>query len=289
MRLKVLLAIALAASPVSAAQLFSNGQVVTNPTGGTDGIAGYPVVQQQLVPGYAGLGFADRTANASITLGGTAQAFADDFTVPAGGWDLDTLTVYAFKSTSPAVVPPAATGPVARVRLNLWTDVPQSANGPAPLPSPLPTPVFATDLDLPVLSSTFVGYRTAYNTNANGTRPVYAYEVSLDGLPNLGQLAAGTYWLEWSFIDSTGSSTNILAHPVVRSTAHNFNARQFNVYATGQTEYAWFEMRDAFGQPNTPEGFAIALPFDLSGTVLPEPASLAVLSLAAPMLRQKRR
>ncbi len=272
----------------SAAVLWSNGNVVTNPTGGTNAIANYPVVQQEVVPGFTSLGFADRTANAAITLGGTSQAVADDFTVPVGGWDLDTVTLYGFRTTATAVVPPAAAGPITRVRLNLWREVPQSANGPAPLPNPLPTPVFATDLELPVLSSTFVGFRTAYNTNANGTRPIYAYDVSLDLLPDAGRLAPGNYWLEWSFLDSTSSTTNIFIHPANRATAPNFNARQFSVYTTGQTQYAWFEMRDAFGQPATPDGVAIALPFNLNGAVLPEPTSLGAFAAGAMTLRRRR-
>jgi len=278
-------------SSACAALLFTNGNIITNPTGGTSGILGQPVSQQEatLIPSVGTALVADRKNNFNQQAGGLGQAVADDFVVPASGWDLDVATFYGFQTTPSggSIVPPPP-APIAKVRINLWNAAPYSANSPAPVPNPLPTPLLSQDLELTVIASRFVAYRTAFNTNANGTRPIYAYDVSLDSLPDLGKLDAGTYWLQWSFINAANDNTNIFVHPVnPRSTAFNLNGRQFNdIAATGV--YSWFEARDGY-QSEAQPGFAMAFPFELNGSVVPEPSSIAVLGGAAILLGLRAR
>src|SRR5437763_16827729 len=85
------------ASQSFAAVLYDNGPIVTNPTGGTGTISGLPISNADgfNVPGSAFL-FSTTGVGATISAN---TALADDFTVPAGGWDLDTLTVYAFQTS----------------------------------------------------------------------------------------------------------------------------------------------------------------------------------------------
>ena len=137
-----------------------------------------------------------------------------------------------------------------------------------------------------MIASRFVAYRTAFNTNANGTRPIYAYDVSLDSLPNLGHLDAGTYWLQWSFINIANDATNIFVHPVnPRTIAFNVNGRQFNDIGTTGV-YSWFESRDGY-QSTAQPGFGVAYPFELSGSIVPEPAFICAGLVMGLMLRRR--
>src|SRR5689334_16038655 len=131
-------------------QLFSNGPIITNPTGGTGAIAGLPISQAEgfTVPGSS---FIFSTTGIGSTFA-TNTKVAEDFTVPAGGWDLDSATFYAFQTSQ-------TTATVHTIRVNLWTETPYSAGSPQPVPNPLPTPMLATSLVLSAGPGTFVCHR----------------------------------------------------------------------------------------------------------------------------------
>lgn len=266
-------ALALAVSGADAALLYENGPIITNPTGGTGSIAGLPISNADpfQFPGNPGI-FSTTGFGATFNV---QTAAADDFAVPAQGWNLDTATVYSFQTGQTT---PTAIG----VRINLWTAPPFDANSPPPLPDPLPQPVLAVSLVAPILSTAFVCHRQS--PTATGTvRPVFAYTVGLDGLPDAGELAAGNYWLEWAFV---GTNNSNFFTPLVtpRTSAVNLNARLFNSPFSG-TPRQWFEAREGFVDEANP-GRTVALPFALNGTVLPEPAAAM---LAGPMVMLRRR
>jgi hypothetical protein len=274
------------ASSASATVLFDNGPLITNPAGGTSSIAGQPISQPERLarPGDGALvqTLAGRTARAPL-----GHSVADDFTVPAPGWDLDSLTVYGYESITGSN--PLLTTTIDRVHVNLWTATPYSANSPAPVPDPLPQPVLAQKLVLPVTSSSLVGFRTANATStASIGRSIFALTVSLDGLPDAGELAAGTYWLEWSLEDESNPSAN-LNIPLVtpRASAPDADARQFNYIGFGPQVNSWFEPRDGFAT-GISDGLSMAFPFSLSGSVVPEPSLLGTLALATLALRRRR-
>lgn len=233
--------------------LFNNGPFVTNPTGGTGAIAGQPISQAEPFPENAAgsIGFAATVA--------TDTAAADNFVVPAGGWDLDSVVLFAYQSgqTTPTIT---------AVHINLWTAPPYSAESPAPLPDPLPTPVLATALVVPVSGGEFVAHRNS-STQTASNRPVFAYTVSLNGLPNGGVLPAGEYWLEWSFVGASSPSANVFM-PIVtpRAQAFDTNARLRNLLVSGGPR-VWFESREGF-ITGVSEGRPYALPFILNGTAL---------------------
>ncbi len=295
MRLIVCASVVMASSQAFAAALFTNGSFVTNPTGGTGSIAGQPISQPQPVP------------NSSITSTvpgiSATSAFgirvAEDFSVPAGqSWNLDTLTVYGWQSSS--VNPPLPT--VTSVKVNVWTSAPFDTNSPAPIPNPLPQPVLATSLTLPVIASQFIAFRQLGTTSTtSSSRPIFAYTVSLDSLPNAGEFDAGTYWLEWSMagtvVAGNTSATQVVA-PIAtprESAPHGLNARQFApATINGSLVTTWFESREIRYelQGTTNVGFfdqPMALPFELNGTVVPEPISIATLGFGLTMLRRRRR
>lgn len=253
--------------------LFSNGPLITDPAGGTASIAGLPISQTE-----AGTSIG-RTARAAL-----GHALADDFFIPAPGWQIEKATFYVYLSGQNLTHPTAADNPVTHVRVNLWTDVPFSAGSPGTLPDPLPHPLFETAVDLPVIEAEFIGHRTA-STSTASIRPMFAITVSLEDLPNNGNLTAGDYWLEWAYLgDNPNAFFNTpLATP--RAEAFNLNARQFNVFDATNV-VAWFEARDGF-TPTNP-GLAMAFPFELYGRVVPEPRGWLQLAAGVCMLTIRR-
>ena len=269
---------ALVTGSATAGALYDNGPFVTNPTGGTGGIAGLPISQADsfMIPGNP-LTFSTTGVNASFPRN---TAVAEDFTVPAAGWNLDDVTLFAFQTGQ-------TTATVHTIRINLWDATPYSAGSPG-APDPLPQPLLAASLVLPAGPGTFVAHRQSA-TSTSTVRPVYAYTVSLDDLPNAGVLSAGTYWLEWSFEGALSPSDNVFI-PLVspRDSVTNHNARLFNsIDGSAGGPRIWFEGREGFS-PGVSDGRAYALPFVLGGTVVPEPASAALLLVAMSAVRRRR-
>jgi hypothetical protein len=257
-----LAALASFASVAGADDLYSNGPFITNPTGGTGTIAGLPISNPDpfTIPGQT---FTFYTTGVAATVA-TATACAEDFTVPPGQvWDLDSVTVYAFQTSQ-------TTATVHHIQINLWTATPFDAGSPPPLPPELPVPVLASPLVLATGGGTFVCHRQGSATQTSTVRPVFAYTVSLDGLPNGGRLGPGTYWLEWSFDGALTPSQNVFQPLISPRTARSgWNARLKNSLDGSSTgPRVWFEGREGFSA-GVSEGRAYELPFVLHGTVLP--------------------
>lgn len=287
----VALAIVAISTSVHAGVLFDNGPVVTNPTGGTGSIAGQPISSPQGIPSSPPGGPTSYTTGVGASWNENVRV-ADDFIVLGEGWDLDSVSLFAFQS--------GATGPtVTHAYINLWMAPPFSANSPPPLPDPLPQPVLAASLEVPVSGASFVAYRQSTTGTSSATRPIYRYEFSLDGLPNAGVLSPGSYWLEWSLLGTGTAGTSagrVWVPPVTpREAAPNLNARLFAaIDGNPATPYSWFEGREIqwFQSGTSWTGQFVqpyALPFLLHGTVLPEPAVPGGLAAATLLLARRRR
>jgi hypothetical protein len=249
----------LVASSALAGTLHSNGPFVTNPAGGTGTIAGQPISNCDgfTVPGST---FIYSTTGIAATAS-TSTAVAEDFMVPAGGWQLDALTVYAFQTSQTSAT-------VTQVQVNLWTDTPFSSGSPG-APATLPQPMLATNLVLPASPGTFVCHRQSATSTATN-RPVFAYTVQLKGLPNGGHLPAGRYWIQWSFTGASSPSANVFT-PLVspRTAVQGHNARQLNALdGNPASPRVWFEGREGYVAGSS-EGRAFELPFQLLGTPMP--------------------
>jgi hypothetical protein len=255
----------LACAPALADTLHSNGPLVTNPVGGTGAIAGLPISNCDgfTVPGST---FVFATTGVAATVS-TSTAVGEDFTVPEGGWDLDALRVYAFQTSQ-------TTASVTQVHVNLWTETPYSAGSPG-APATLPQPVLAASLVVPAGPGTFVCHRQSATSTAT-VRPVFAYTVSLDALPDGGRLAPGRYWIQWSCAGALSPSANVFT-PLVspRAATSGHNARQLNALdGNPASPRVWFEGREGYVAGSS-EGRAFELPFELFGTVpAPCPADL---------------
>ena len=271
---------AIVSSSVQASLLHDNGGFVTNPTGGTSSIAGQPI--SQCDPFYFPnnpFGFSTTGVGAAASLD---NALADDFTVTGQGWNLDSLTVYAFQTSQ-------TSASVTSVRINLWNAAPYNAGSPGTLPNPLPQPLFANDLVLPAGTGTFIAHRQSPTGTATN-RPVFAYTVSLDGLPDQGQLAPGNYWIEWSFDGPTTPSAFIYTPLVTpRTQTDDWNARQYSSLSGQPADpRVWFEGREGYQSELVP-GRAFELPFILNGTLLPEPGALSLIGLTMMVGSRRRR
>lgn len=276
--LALLIAVALASPALASGPLFSNGPIVTNPAGGTGAIAGLPISNADgfTVPGNPFI-FSTTGVNTAVAAN---VAVAEDFTVPAGGWDLDSLTVYAFQSSQ-------TTATVTSVRVNIWDATPFSAGSPG-APPVIPQPLLAASLVLSAGPGTFVAHRQSA-TSTSTVRPVFAYTVSLDALPNGGVLPQGTYWIQWSMEGALAPSANVFS-PLVspRTAASNLNARLLNsLDGTPGGPRVWFEGREGFVAGQS-EGRAYALPFELGGTAIPSPGAAGVVLMMGLAARRRR-
>ncbi len=268
-----------AATPVLADILFDNGPIITNPTGGTGAIAGLPISQADgfMIPGNP---FNFSTTGVAATFA-TSTAAADNFVVPAGGWDLDTVTLFAFQTSQ-------TTPTIENIRINLWTAAPFSPGSPPPLPDPLPQPILSAPLVLDAGEGTFVCHRQS-PTGTGTVRPVFAYSVSLDGLPNAGVLPEGEYWIEFSFEGALSPSQNVFTPLVTpRTAAFDLNARLLNaIDGNPESPRVWFEGREGF-VPDVSDGRPYALPFILNGTPVPTPSAIAALGALLALHRRRR-
>ncbi len=268
--------------------LWNNGPVITDPTGGTGAIAGQPISRPQPVPNSS---LVSTTPGISATTAFGIRV-AEDFTVPAGGWDLDSVKLFAFQSSQTLPT-------ITSAKINLWTSAPFDSLSPQPIPNPLPQPVLSSPIEVNVTASEFVGFRQLGSSTSGSTRRIFSYDFSLDGLPNGGRLEAGTYWLEWSLagvvVPNSTSATQVVVPLVTpRESAVNLNARQYApATINGQQVTTWFESREIRWElvGSTQTGFfdqPMALPFALSGTPIPEPSTFILIGSLGCLAMRRR-
>ncbi len=112
---------------------------------------------------------------------------ADDFTVDGGGWQIDTITFFAYQTGS------TTTSTINGVNVNIWDGVPAA---------PGSSIVFTTAVsDGGGLSTSWSGiYRVTETTGGANNRPIMANVVTIGTF-----LTPGTYWLDWQ---SNGTLTS---------------------------------------------------------------------------------
>jgi hypothetical protein len=286
MRLSVFAAVTVAALGVissntfaTANLLYSNGPFITSPNGGTGAIAGLPLSKAETYNSVATPG-----AAAALAFG---TKLAEDFTVPAGGWDVASFKVFAFQNYPSSATTWSQT--ITKVSLNLWTATPYTSDSPdLPAGTTIPQPVLAQAVSFDVTGQgEFVAHRVS-GSSTTTVRPVYSFTLPATAFTNNGHLDAGTYWLEMQF-DGIGATTNNVYVPLVspRTDAVNLNTRQYAVPLAG-IPTTWFEGREGYVNAANP-GRPYALPFEVVGT--PEPTTLATIgaTLSIAAIRRKRR
>jgi hypothetical protein len=163
---------------------------------------------------------------------------ADDFTVPDPGWDIATITFFAYQTGS------STSSTITAVNLQIW-DGPPNAGG---------TVVWGNPFDNVLATTVWSGiYRVSESTTGQSAdRPIMANTVTVGTT-----LPPGTYWLDWQ---SDGSLTSgPWAPPItINGQATTGNAIQF----IGD-DGLWQDALDSGSI--TQQGF----PFIIDGDVIP--------------------
>lgn len=253
MRLNWLMSLAVCGAMVwtaSAATLFSNGSIVTNPGAGA---GGFDVSQASADFNTQGFSVASPTR------------LADDFVVPAPGWRVDSVTVSAY-IVGTYSVPPAGS-PFTALTLSLWRGAPDEPT----------SQLVATSSTLAgnQFSGTFRVGNGAANFG-NTQRPVFNLTASFPQT----ELLPGEHWIEYSVTGTGGITFSPMvmdgtpAVPITR----NGNARRRLDPTT-----SWITL---FGGVVSQ---GVDFPFVVSGSVIPEPAGAALLAAMGVLTRRRRR
>lgn len=237
--------IAASAGLASADVLWDNGPFVTNPGGHPTG-ADASFLQSDL----------DMT-----TLGGNANVGsfrrADNFTVGAGGWEIDSITSFGYRTGS------GLTSEIEGIFVQIWDGNPSAGAN-----------LVFGDMTTNLLTATeWTGaYRASTNSPSGSTRPIMSATAGLGGL----FLDEGEYWVEIGMSSSAGT---IWMVPV---TIPGQDTTGDALTYTVSTE-SWAAWVDGGSQT------ALGMPFIINGTVIPAPGAVALLGLGGLMAGRRRR
>lgn len=212
-------------------------------------------------------GFVNTNAGSTVT---GAFRLADNFTVSAGGWNVDGFKVYAYQTGS-------TSNPVGSGTMNIW-----SAGGPAGGGSIVGTATFASASDVIDTQlgtgNVFRIFNSSPGTTAPGTTR-RLWEISFNASLSL---SAGEYWLDYGLTAANaGTMFNpTTTHQGLRGIA-GANAVQFN-------GTSWVGITDAGTATGAPV-VAQDLPFIVSGEAVPEPATMGLLALGAAFVARRRK
>lgn len=186
---------------------------------------------------------------------------ADDF-VAGAGWKMESVTMHAFQGGTPG----GFTMPTINVQVLKGADVNTA------------TVVFDGS-NLATLNPTFEAYRAAATTPSNQTRPVYKFDVDVTDM----MLESGaTYWVSWS-IDGTAASGSGPWTPQVMNGAAFLQGNAVQNVAGG----TYNPLVSAISGGTA----GITAPFEINGSVVPEPATMIALGagIAAVAARRRRK
>lgn len=220
--------------------LWDNGPLITHPGGGFNGAH-----RSAIGPGGTIFGFG---AQQSLN-----NRMADDFTVGAGGWNINSIRLFSYQTGSTTV------STITGVTLRVWDGVPGQSN------------IVFGDTTTNVMSAT--GWSGIYRTTATApldtARPIMFVDINLN--LNLG---AGTYYLDWAFSGSLASGPwqPPVSDPnqlVLGNGLQSLAGGPYNPALDGTTQQA--------------------MPFIIEGTGVPAPGALALLGIAGLAARRRRR
>ncbi len=169
--------------------IFDNGPLVTYPAGGCAGGDASRVQSSSLL--MSTLGFTASTAG--------AFRIADDFTVTAPGWTVNSITFFAYQTNS------TTTTTFNDARVQIW-DGPPNAGG---------TLIFGDTTTNRFQSSAFSNiYRDTETTVASCARPVMATTATIGTT-----LPPGTYWVDFQLGGTLASGPFVPPTTVIGSTS----------------------------------------------------------------------
>lgn len=165
----VFCALSLTVCGTAQAALFSNGSMITNPTGG---FGGAPISELIAPAGTFGFG-ATVAAN---------NRLADDFTITdAAGWNINSLSFFGYLTGS------TTTSPATAVNYRIWSGGAPGAGGSI---------VFDYSASNQMTSTAWTGiYRVLSTTPLNTQRPI----MEMVAAGNSMTLGPGTYWVDFQY------------------------------------------------------------------------------------------
>jgi len=203
--------------------LYDNGPLVTHPGAGAGG-ADASALQ-------TALGLTTYGAGNQLSAG---NRVADDFTVPAGGWTIDSITFFGYQTGS------TTTSTMTSINLRIWDGVPGAAGSNV---------VFGDTATNRMTSSSWANMYRVLDTGLTDTaRPVMASTAAVDTF-----LPAGTYWVDWQVGGTLSSGP--WAPPI-------------SIVGQTTTGDAWQYTVDGWA-PLMDETYAQGLPFIIEGTTTP--------------------
>lgn len=218
------------------ATVYDNGPLINNAGGGAGG-ADLSVLQGNL--GLSTLGAGHQV--------GADNRVADQFTVPAGGWQLGCAVFYAYQTGS------TTTSTITAVNVRIWDGSPGAMGSNI---------VFGDTTTNRMISTSWSNiYRVTDTTLTATNRPIMTQVVDLGSL----NLAPGTYWIDWQSDGSLASGP--WAPPI------SINGQTTTGDAVQSIAGTWSALVD--GGTGTPQG----LPF-----LLLAPPGAPTLSLGAASL-----
>lgn len=237
------LVVGLLISPAMGVELWNNGPLVTHPGGG---FGGNDLAMLDTSLGENTLGYGHQVS--------ADNRVADDFTVAAGGWTIDTITFYAYQTGAPQ------SGTITGVNLQIWDGVPGDVGSSV---------VWGDGTTNRLASTGFSGAYRATDTDPLNNARAIQRDVATVGTT----LAAGTYWVDWQ---TDGTLASGPWAPPVSLVGQTHPAGANGMQSVGGV---WAPVTDSGN--GTPDAF----PFIING--IPEPATGLTLLVLGLMARRR--
>lgn len=202
--------------------------------------------------GFANYGFNDNS------VGSSSFALADKFSLSSAA----TISTITFDVYSSSTYPNSPTSPITGAVLDIYSAAPASSNRSL---------LFSTTA---IAATAWTGvYRVVDSNLTNATMPVFSVTMSLAGL----SLPAGNnYWAAWAVtgVSAPGSTSSLYSPPRMNADGTTPNGlAEFT--ASGIGSYTWGREIDP-----GPAASGVNFPLLVTGTMVPEPTSAALIALA---------
>jgi hypothetical protein len=223
--------------------------------------------------GFNGADTSSIAANSStfgfgVNGAGATQALADRFILSSASF----ISGISFVAYSTGTYPFPPTSPFTAATMNIWNGVPGAAG----------SSILFTSSTLSMTAWTGI-YRVTSTTLTNAQRPIFSLTMGFNNV----QLAAGTYYASWAVtgVTAPGSTASVFS-PMVMNTDGTMPMGTALQSTNGGT--SWANLID------TTAGYQISVPLAVTGTVVPEPSSVALMllgggGLAFGAIRARRR